>query len=186
MKHLRKLIHLLALLVPILSELTSKTVVLAALCIVTIAYTLEEILRLRGRSLPLITQFTLRMSRPDETAHFVLRPIYLAVGVILAMVLFPTKIAYASIAIVAVADPVAAYIGGRLGRRHIRRNKTLEGLIAGFIASFLVASLIVYPLAALVGSIGAMAMELLDTPDDNLTMPIAAGVLITVVTVVGH
>jgi dolichol kinase len=126
------------------------------------------------------------MSRPDETARFVVRPIYLAVGVILAMVLFPTKIAYASIAIVAVGDPVAAYVGGRLAHRHIRRNKTLEGLIAGFLASFLAASLIVSPIAALVGSIGAMVMELLDIPDDNLTMPIAAGALITIVTLVGH
>jgi dolichol kinase len=126
------------------------------------------------------------MSRTDERTRFVVRPIYLAVGVILAMVLFPTRIAYASIAIVAVGDPVAAYVGGGFGRRHIRRKKTVEGLMAGFIASFLAASLIVYPFAALVGSIGAMAMELLDIPDDNLTMPIAAGALITIVTLVGH
>jgi dolichol kinase len=107
-------------------------------------------------------------------------------GVILAIVLFPTNIAYASIAIVAIGDPVASYVGGGFGRRHIRRNKTLEGSIAGFIASFLAASLIVLPLAALVGSIGAMVTELLDIPDDNLTMPIAAGALITVVTLIGH
>lgn len=180
----RKLIHLSAVLVPILSELTSKAMVLTAVCIITIVYSLEEILRLKGRGLPVITSFTLRMSCPEETAHFIVRPIYLAVGVILALVLFPTRIAYASIGIVAVGDPVAAYVGGRIGRRHVRRRKTLEGLMAGFIASFLAASLIVYPAAAFVGSAGAMVMELLDIPDDNLTMPIAAGALMVLLTVV--
>lgn len=182
MAHFRKLIHLSTLLVPILAQLTSKTVVLAALCIITIVYILEEVLRLRGHWLPGITSFTLRMGRPDETAHFIVRPVYLAVGVILALVLFPTTIAYASICIVAVGDPVAAYVGGRIGRRHVRRKKTLEGLIAGFIASLLVACLIVYPTAAFVGSAGAILMELLDVPDDNLTMPIAAGALMMLLT----
>ncbi len=186
MTDLRKLIHLSALLVPILTEVTSKTVVLTAMCIIAIVYTLEEMLRLKGRRLPVITSFTLRMSRPEETVRFIIRPIYLAVGIILALVLFPTRIAYASICIVAVGDPVAAYVGGKIGRRPVRQKKTLEGLIAGFIVSLLLASLIISPVVALVGSAGAMLMELLDIPDDNLTMPIAAGALIMLATLVVH
>ena len=182
MTQLRKLIHLTAVLVPVLTELTSKTVVLTAVGTLMIVYALEEMLRLKGRRLPAITSFTLRMSRPEERARFIVRPIYLAVGVIIALVLFPTKIAYASIGIVAVGDPVAAYVGGRIGRIHLRRTKTLEGLIAGFIASFLAASLIVYPVVAIIGSAGAIMMELLDIPDDNLTMPIAAGALMMLLT----
>jgi dolichol kinase len=165
-----------------LTAVTSKALVLTGLCLITIAYALEEIYRLKGRRVPVITPFTLRMSRPEERARFILRPLYLAVGVILALALFPTKIAYASIGIVAVGDPVAAYVGGKIGRNHVRRKKTLEGLIAGFIAAFLLASLIVSPATAFVGSIGGMLMELLDIPDDNLTMPIAAGALMTLLT----
>jgi len=175
--HLRKLIHLSALLVPILTQLTSKSIVLAALCLVLLAYVTEEVLRLRGRSLPVLTAFTLRMSEPGEGAHFIIRPVYLAIGVILALILFPTRIAYASIVIVAVGDPIAAYAGRRFGHRHIRPKKTLEGSLSGFIASFLLASLITYPLAAFLGAAGAMLLELLDIPDDNLTMPIGAGAL---------
>jgi len=175
MTYSRKLIHLFALLVPILTQLTSKPIVLAALCVVLLAYTIEEVLRLHGRSLPVLTAFTLRMSEPGESAHFITRPVYLAIGVILALILFPTRIAYASVAIVAVGDPIAAYTGQRFGRRHIRPKKTLEGSLAGFIASFLLASLIIDPLAAFLGAGGAMLLELLDTPDDNLTMPIGAG-----------
>ena len=186
MTDLRKLVHLSALFVPVLTEVTSKTVVLTAICIIAIVYTLEELLRLKGRRLPIITSFTLRMSRPEETVRFIIRPIYLAVGIILTLVFFPSGIAYASICIVAVGDPVAAYVGGKVGRRPVRQKKTLEGSVAGFIASFLVASIIVSPVVALVGSAGAMLMELLDIPDDNLTMPIAAGALMMLATLVVH
>jgi len=183
MTDIRKLIHASALAVPILTEVTSRTIILVALCTVVAVYSLEEALRLKGRSLPLITTFTLRMSRPQETTHFVVRPVYLAVGIILALLLFPPKIADASIVIVAVGDPVAAYVGGKIGRRHIRSNKTVEGSIAGLVASFLLAAIIVYPLVALAGAAGAMLMELVDRPDDNLTMPIAAGALMLLMTV---
>jgi len=183
MTDIRKLIHASALVVPILTEVTSRAIILVALCTVVALYSLEEVLRLKGRRLPLITTFTLRMSRPQETTHFVVRPVYLAVGIILALLLFPPKIADASIVIVAVGDPVAAYVGGKIGRRHIRSNKTVEGSIAGLVASFLLAAIIVYPLVALAGAAGAMLMELVDRPDDNLTMPIAAGALMLLMTV---
>lgn len=185
-ENFRKVVHLLALLVPVLTEITSKTETLIALFIITIIYVLEEVLRLKGHRLPIVTAFTLRMSRRDETTHFVIRPLYLAVGIILALFLFPKTIAYASIGIVAVGDPVAAYIGGKFGRRHITRKKTVEGSIAGFTASLLLASLIVSPFVAFVGSTSAMLMELLDKPDDNLTMPIAAGALMTLTTLLIH
>jgi dolichol kinase len=183
MTDIRKLIHTSALLVPILTEVTSRTIVLILLCAIVVLYSLEEALRLKGRRLPLITTFTLSMSRSQETAHFIVRPVYLAVGIILALLLFPAKIAYASIVIVAVGDPVAAYIGDKIGRTHIRSNKTLEGSIAGLVASFLLAAIIVYPLVAFAGAAGAMLMELIDKPDDNLAMPIAAGALMWVVTI---
>jgi len=117
------------------------------------------------------------MAEPGERGRFIARPVYLALGVMLAMLLFPKHIAYASIGIVAVGDPVAAYVGGKFGRRHIRRNKTLEGSMAGLVLSFILASLMVSPISALVGAPAAMLMELLDFPDDNLTMPIAAGAM---------
>ena len=173
---LRKIIHLSALLVPILTEMTSRTLVLAAVSITTIAYCLGELLRAKGRVLPIITSFTLRMSRPQEGAHVIVRPIYFAVGIIIVLLLFPPTIAYASITILAVGDPVAAFVGERIGRVQVRR-KTLEGSLAGLIASFLLASIIVSPFTALIGSAGGMLMEFLDKPDDNLTMPIVAGAL---------
>jgi dolichol kinase len=178
----RKFVHLLALLVPPLSELVSKPFVLAALSIITIVYLLEEVLRVKGHCLPIITPFTLKMSRPEERTHFIMRPAYFAIGIILALILYPSAIAYASICIVAVGDSAAAIVGGRFGHRRIVRRKTVEGFAAGLTAAFLLASLFVSPLIALLGAIGGMIMELIDVPDDNLTMPIAAGALMLLAT----
>lgn len=126
------------------------------------------------------------MSRPEERTRFIIRPAYFAIGIILALVLYPSAIAYASICIVAVGDSVAAIVGERFGHRRIVRRKTVEGSAAGLAAAFLLASFFVSPYIALLGAVGAMVMELLDVPDDNLTMPIVAGALMTIVTVIYH
>ena len=172
----RKAIHLSAVLVPILTEMTSKALVLTALVIITIVYCFGELLRVEGRTLPIITTFTLRMSRPQEGTHVIVRPIYFAVGIIVTLLLFPSTIAYASIMILAVGDPVAALVGERVGRLHVRK-KTVEGSLAGLIASFILTSITVSPFTALIGSGGGMLMEFIDEPDDNLTMPIISGAL---------
>jgi phytol kinase len=179
----RKTVHLLALLIPPVSELTSKAFVLTALSIITIAYLLSELLRLKGHRLPIITAFTLKMGRPEERASFIMRPAYLAIGIIVALALYPSTIAYASICIGAIGDPAAAIVGERFGQRRVVRRKTLEGFAAGLTAAFLLASLLLSPFIALLGAVGGMIMELLDVPDDNLTMPIVAGALMTLATI---
>ena len=104
----------------------------------------------------------------------VVAPIYLAVGVVLSLLAFPKNIAYASITIVAVGDPVASYVGRKLGRIHVRQ-KTLEGFAGGLIVSFAAALLWVPPHLALAGSAAGMLFELLGLLDDNLAIPIGAG-----------
>jgi dolichol kinase len=167
-------VHASALLIPFAAEAISKFAVLAVLAAVTVVYIVSEVLRLRGRQLPLITRFTLSMSRENEISGFVLAPVYLAIGVIFSLLVFPKNIAYASITIIAVGDPVASYVGGSLGRIQVRR-KTLEGFAAGLIVSFVVALVWVPPYLALTGSAAGMLLELLGILDDNLTIPIGAG-----------
>jgi len=171
---LRTAVHASALLIPVIAELTSKSMVIAALAATTVVYILSEVLRLRAKSVPLITWFTLVMSREDEGTRLVTAPIYLAVGVVLSLLAFPKNIAYASITIAAVGDPVASYVGRKLGRIHVRQ-KTLEGFAGGWIVSFAAALLWVPPHLALVGSAAGMLLELLGLLDDNLTIPIGAG-----------
>jgi dolichol kinase len=170
----RTAMHASALLIPLIAEVTSESTVVVALVATTAAYILSEALRLRAKNVPLITRFTLVMSREDESSHLVVAPIYLAVGVVLSLLVFPKNIAYASITIVAVGDPVASFVGRRLGRIHVSQ-KTVEGFAGGLIVSFAAALLWVPPHLALVGSAAGMLFELLGLLDDNLTIPIGAG-----------
>ena len=100
------------------------------LFVILVVYAIAELFRLQGRQVPAISEFTLAMSRPEERGHLIARPIFLAAGIILTLILFPRSIAYASITILAVGDPIAAYVGARFGRRYIR-CKSWEGFVAG-------------------------------------------------------
>ncbi len=65
--------------------------------------------------------------------------IYLVVGMLFAIVVFPPPIAMSVIAISALGDATATIVGVTKGKRKIRpgiSNKTWEGCIAGMIASF--------------------------------------------------
>lgn len=177
----RPIIHALSLAVPIVVEGTSRNVSVALLLAITAGFTISELVRFKGSKVPLITPFTLRMSRPEEQVHFIIKPIYLAIGIIVALLIFPKNIAFASIIIVGVGDPVAAYVGRKIGHLHVGQ-KTLEGFMGGLITSSLIASLFVSPVAAFVGSVAAMCLELLGIIDDNLTMPIGAGVVMLLFT----
>lgn len=178
----RSLVHLSSILVPVLVEVTSKPLTLAALCGVTVGYVAEELLRLRGRPVPLISQFTLRMSRQDERSHFIAAPVFLAVGIILVLLLFPRNIAYASIVIVAIGDPVAAYVGGEHGRRRVV-GKSWEGFAAGAFAAFLPSLVLLPPIVGAIGSITGMLLELIGGIDDNLTIPIGSGAVMFLISV---
>jgi len=178
----RTAVHASALLIPFIAEVTSESTVVMVLVATTAVYILSEALRLRGKRVPLVTRFTLVMSRDDESSHLVVSPIYLAVGVVLSLLAFPKNIAYASITIAAVGDPVASYVGRKLGRIHVKQ-KTLEGFAAGLIVSFAAALLWVSPYFALAGSIAGMLVELLGILDDNLTIPIGAGSAMLIATI---
>ena len=165
--------HMSSILVPVVSEAISKPLVLVALVSVTVVYLSSEFLRLRGKSIPFITAFTLQMSRLGEKEHLILRPTYLALGVILVLLLFPTNVAYASIAVVALGDPVAGLIGGRFGRIKYR-GRSIEGFAFGLIAAFAGASIWITPMLALWGALAGMGLEFSGIFEDNLTIPIGA------------
>jgi dolichol kinase len=171
----RAIIHASSILVPFIVETITEVVTVAALCAITAAYIVEELLRVRGRLVPVMSAFTLRMSRPDERDHVIASPIFLASGIILALILFPRNIAYASIAILAIGDPTAAYIGGKFGQRRVGR-RSWEGFAAGTCAAFIPTVFIISPILGAIGSVVGMLLELTGVLDDNLTIPLGSGV----------
>lgn len=109
-----------------------------------------------------------------------------AIAVLLTILTVPKLAALVAIYTLAVADPLAAIIGIRFGRRRIAHNRTLEGSLAFFAAAVAVAALVFHwgtaaPAPTIAGTavvtgIAASACELLPLRiDDNLTIPILVG-----------
>ncbi len=109
-----------------------------------------------------------------------------AIAVLLTIITVPKLAALIAIYTLALADPLAAVVGIRFGRRRITHNRTLEGSIAFFAATVAIAALVfnwgtdampsaIAWTAATIG-LSATVFELLPLRiDDNLTIPIFVG-----------
>jgi dolichol kinase len=109
-----------------------------------------------------------------------------AIAVLLTILTLPKLAALIAIYTLAIADPLAAVIGIRFGRRRITHNRTVEGSLAFFIATVAIAALALRwgtyaspgAIAGVSAAIGVAATgcELLPLRvDDNLTIPIFVG-----------
>ena len=109
-----------------------------------------------------------------------------AIAVLLTILTVPKLAALVAICTLAVADPLAAVVGIRYGRRRIARNRTLEGSLAFCAATLVIAALVLgrgadAPGLAIAGASGTIALaaagcELLPLRiDDNLTIPLFVG-----------
>jgi len=109
-----------------------------------------------------------------------------AIAVLLTILTVPKRAALVAIYTLAVADPLAAVVGIRYGRRRIAPNRTLEGSLAFFVSTLVIAALVLgwgseaptLAIAAASATIGlaAVACELLPLRiDDNLTIPLVVG-----------
>jgi diacylglycerol kinase (CTP) len=107
-------------------------------------------------------------------------------AVLLTVLTVPKRAALVGIYTLAVADPLAAIVGIRFGRRRIARNRSLEGSLMFFTATLLIAALVLgwgtdVPTLALVwasgtiGLAGAVCEVLPLRIDDNLTIPLFVG-----------
>jgi dolichol kinase len=67
-------------------------------------------------------------------------------------------------------------VGKSIGRRKIG-SKTLEGSAACFLGSLAGGIFFVNPLLAIIGALAAALAELIPRVDDNLTIPILAGLV---------
>jgi len=110
------------------------------------------------------------------------------IGALLVMVLFEKDIALAAIMILALGDSFSRLIGpfGKI-KHPFNNTKFLEGIIAGIIAASLGAMFFVKPSEAITASFFAMTLEGINIKlgkfkvDDNITIPLIAGIVIWLV-----
>lgn len=103
-------------------------------------------------------------------------------GCFLTTVVFEPFIAIASIAVLSISDSVSTLIGVYFGKHKlfINKKKSWEGSSAFFVAAFSVLLFFVTPFKALIIGLIVTVVEMLPRINDNLSVPFATGVLMSI------
>ena len=105
---------------------------MALLAFGTVFYVFAEKARLAGRTILIISDLTIIASRERDRGRFVLGPVTLGVGALLALLLYPSTAAALAIYALAFGDGLASLAGKLLPspRIPLTRGKTLAGSLA--------------------------------------------------------
>ena len=136
---IRKAIHLLIAFVPFFAR-NNLLITIYVVAFGLFFYSLNEYFRYRGwKNFTLLSRITEMASRERDQGHFVLGPLTLALGVLLALIFFPHPASTLAIYALAFGDGLASLVGKVWGRTLIPllRGKTLEGSLACFFAAYL-------------------------------------------------
>jgi dolichol kinase len=178
---LRKSIHFLIAVSPSMAAI-NRPLTVFALMIGTLGYTFMEYLRLSGVKVPVISSLTSMASRPRDIGRFVMGPVTLGLGALLALLLYPSPVATIAIYALAFGDGFASLIGKFFGRRRpaFLCGKSIEGSLACFAAVFISAYAVSGSIfIAAVAAFTAMFVEALPLEDyDNLALPVTVGLAV--------
>jgi dolichol kinase len=150
----------------------------------TLFYVASEVARLKGVDFPVLPKITRKAANKSELYEFATSPIIFAFGIVISLILFPIPASYASIAVLTLGDSSATIFGGKFGsvRFPFNKGKNVEGSIFGFLFASLGAMFFVSPMKALAAAALGILVESLPLPiNDNLTVPLAAGLLLTII-----
>ena len=174
----RKSIHFLIALTPGLATINYHLTV-AVLMAGVLGYTFMEQLRLSGVKVPVVSSLTSMASRPRDMGTFVLGPVTLGIGALLALLLFPSPAACIGIYALAFGDGFAALAGKLFGkiRPAFLFGKSVEGSAACFAAAYVSAFLVSQNhVVSLIAAFTATAVEALPLGDyDNIALPLVVG-----------
>lgn len=174
----RKAIHVLIALVPVLATL-SRTGTLLLLAVGTAIYVCFEAFRLRGIQIPVISAVTDFASRRRDKGRFVLGPVTLGVGAFFSLLLFPPLPAAIAVYALAVGDSVSSLAGKFFGRLRpaFLCGKSVEGSMACFTTVFLCSWIASNRTkTALIAAIAATITEALPLRNwDNIAIPLVTG-----------
>ena len=176
----RKAIHVSVALVPTLAAI-SRPLTQALLYVGIALYVAAEYARQSGATVPGISRLTILASRGRERDHFVLGPVTLGVGALVALQLYPEPAATVAVYALAFGDSAASVIGTAFGRRKLplTGGKSVAGSLACAVAVFVFALPMTGNLghAAVIAATAAL-LEAAPTRDfDNLILPTGTGLV---------
>jgi dolichol kinase len=177
----RKSIHFLIALSPSMAAL-NRPFTVVFLMIGTLGYTWMETLRLAGVKVPLISSLTSMASRSRDMGRFVMGPVTLGLGALLALLLYPSPAASIAIYALAFGDGFASLAGKCIGRLRpaFLRGKSIEGSLACFAAVLAAAWHVSHDIrVACIAALTATMVEALPLEDyDNLALPVTVGLVV--------
>jgi len=132
----------------------------------------------RGHHIPLVSGIIAEVERPDVVPGK--GAILFFASSLVCLVLFPPSVVVPAILALAISDGISALAGIRYGRTRIRNGKSIEGAFAGFAATAIVLLLVLPPFPAVLAATVASVVEMLSPVDDNLTIPVAVAIVLTV------
>ena len=151
---------------------------------------LLDILRLYFPALNKIILFLFKPFMREQEKRRLAAISFMLVGVTFNILFLPRTVVPLTLLFLAVADPLASFVGINWGKDKLVGNKSLQGSFAAFVACFLLSlgyfrymemmherMFIVCLLAGLIGA----ASELMPVGklDDNLVFPVMSGILLT-------
>lgn len=178
------------LIFPILYLLSDKNLVLAVLGIIIGIYVLLDVIRFL--IYPKFNKFLIkkmRFMKEYEYTH-IFTAHYLFWGFFITTFLFSKEIAVLCMAYLILGDGFASQIGKRYGKHKIFRGRSLEGSIAGFTAALISGLILInfLNISLVLAVIGALIATLVEMftfwADDNLTVPIITGALLTLISLI--
>lgn len=177
----RKLVHIWAGAVPFLAGIAFLPTIVFLVSL-TGLYTLSEVGRLNGRPIPLLGSVTMACIRNEERRRLVVGPITMALGVIMSLLLFPDNVALVVIWILAFADTAATLVGKTWKGQPLpyNRSKTVAGSLTFFLVAYFCTLFYFPPLSALFVALTSSILESLPLKDDNIFMPLGAGMVLIV------
>ncbi len=129
--------------------------------------------------------FVWLFERFDRPGKFTARgAVIFFIGTLAAVLLFSPFIAALSILVLAISDAAATITGFYVGKHRLLRSKTIEGTLAFFVSTVAILALFVAPTVTIAVALITAILELV-TPtyiDDNLVLPVATGILLSVST----
>lgn len=174
----RKTIHICSAFVPLLLRYFYWPVMIL-LVLAALGYTLCEILRLHNYTIPVISKITEIAARKRDENKFVLGPITLVIGILLAAFFLPLEYATVGIFALSFGDGCASLVGKLIGRITIpgAHGKTVAGSLACFFAVFIATFCCCGNcFVSLIIGTCAMLIEVLPLADaDNVIIPISIG-----------
>ncbi|RXE57178.1 hypothetical protein ABH15_03425 [Methanoculleus taiwanensis] len=157
--------------------LFDSTITISVLMIALFAgFILSDALQ-RGYFIPGISQIIERLERRDAVPGK--GALFFALGALFCLVFFPTAVVFPALVVLALLDSVTTIFGVRYGRHRIYNKKSVEGTLFGIAVTFSVLLFLVPPGAALAVAVVSGLVELTTPIDDNLVVPVAACVVLS-------